>query len=303
MSDNNYQILDEDITFVVQGAIYKVGDRNFTRELVGSLKKKHPACTVILSLNSDEVVEFGQDILINCKDVGAIKVPGLKDLNVNRQIFSTLEGLKVVTTKWACKLRTDMVYGSYIDYGKLYGNYQRENEYSVFEERLLVSDITTKNFSICDDYINHVSDWFYFGKSVDLYKLFDIPLYSLKKFPLISGKHQISAETYIWVQHLEEGSLSGYDDACKHLVNNAIIIGAKRLKISSAKRAYRIPFGVNGYAQWNDIDWLSLYNKHFESDARPIGGALMSILSKFVYKVYYKFFFIHALRFHKAFFK
>ena len=136
MSNGKYQISDKEITFVVQGAIYKVGERNFTKELIKSIKQKHPESTVILSLNSDELVNYSQDILINCEDVGAIKVTGLKDLNVNRQIVSTLEGIKSVKTKWVCKLRTDMVYGKCVDYEKLYDNYLRNKEYSVFEERI-----------------------------------------------------------------------------------------------------------------------------------------------------------------------
>ena len=94
--------------------------------------------------------------------------------NVNRQIVSTLAGLKVATKPYILKTRTDILVNSsgFLDY---FGKYDK-NPPCFFRNRLLICNYYTRNpriMNICF----HPSDWFLFGNSEDVRMYFEgIPL-------------------------------------------------------------------------------------------------------------------------------
>ena len=102
-----------------------------------------------------------------------------KPNNLNRLIVSTRNGLKQIETKFTLKLRSDLFVKNknFLNY---FNKYYATNEYRIFNDKLLCSDIYTLHYELVNDrkvYTPfHVSDWWYFGYTDDLKKLYDCPL-------------------------------------------------------------------------------------------------------------------------------
>jgi uncharacterized protein YegP (UPF0339 family) len=166
-----------EITFVVQGPILS---RKEVIENIDSIKRNYPEAKIILSTwNGTDVSDIQVDKVVFNEDPGAeYYYYNDKKLlnNCNRQIVSTLNGLKNVDTKYSVKLRTDINICS-----KSLLEYIGEIENSVGElfckKIIAVSNLTVnprRNYPMAF----HVSDFFFFGLNTDLIKLFDIPLLS-----------------------------------------------------------------------------------------------------------------------------
>lgn len=276
---------DSEITFVIQGNPYCRNGVNYTKKLVTALRKYYPGASIVLSVNQENCPDLGQDCSVTNVDVGAIVVEGLKPLNVNRQIVSTLNGFKAARTPWACKIRSDLLLTKRIDFQYYYRNYPERGANASFRERIIVTDITTKNFRVNPAYINHVCDWFYFGRTSDLLKLFDIELYDIHKIPIRNGSYSMSAETYIWTAYLAKSKPVSAIEAEKYLIDNAIVISGSEVGLYPTKTGYRLPFGVNGFLQTNVVDWQLMYNQYLDENYRV--KSLDVIKSNFL-KAYYK---------------
>lgn len=275
---------NEDISFVVQGNPYIVGKENNTKKVIESIREFYPGSTVILSTNCKVEKSLGEDLIVENVDVGPICVTGMKPLNVNRQIRSSLAGVRAAKTKWVCKIRTDCCFTKNLNIIDIYNSYRKRIEGITFKKRVLVSDITTKNFSLREDYLNHVSDWFFFGLKEDLELIFNIPMYDIKNFPVQNGSFSPSAEVYIWTQFLGDNYPRNLIDAEKYLVNNAIILSANTIGLKCFKRGYGFPFGVNGFAQYSEIDWIKLYKKHIDQAVvMPRWSVFRNSLNKRIY--------------------
>jgi len=167
-----------DISVVVQGAI----DHHITKICLESIRKFLPGCTIILSTWKGQQIEgLDYDEAILNDDPGAYvsfleNVGKMYTNNVNRQLESTKNGLNMVKTKYAFKLRSDMILtgnGFLNEYHK-YPLYN--NEYRIFMEKVIISDIYTrrtftyytKKGAHTIPHLFHVSDWFFFGLTQDL---------------------------------------------------------------------------------------------------------------------------------------
>lgn len=168
----------EDISVVVQGAIGKNID--YTLE---SIRKHLPGATIILSTWENSNIEgLDYDIAIQSKDPGAFPCDKKDDSimnNVNRQIVSTLEGLKRCKTQYAIKLRSDFYFtgNAFIDYFGVEKEFDRE--YKFLKNRVVActlysrnprSSIKTLRMPYCP------SDFFYFGYTEDLLDIFSVKL-------------------------------------------------------------------------------------------------------------------------------
>lgn len=166
-----------DITVVVQGAVIT----KLTQKVLSDVRTFLPQAHIILSTwqNSD-VSDLTFDELILNEDPGFFyhsKQPGIKPNNVNRQIVSTLSGLKVVKTKYVMKLRTDfrLTGADFLEYFEIQPKFNKD--FRIFSHKVLACCYTTRNPRDKNyPYAYHPADIAFFGLTKDVIKLFDIPL-------------------------------------------------------------------------------------------------------------------------------
>src|ERR1700722_6259048 len=98
-----------DISVVVQGPIASKGPGKIsTAECVESIRRCLPGAEVILSTwEGADVSDLDFDVLVKSQDPGPQFRPDGVFFNLNRQIVSTLGGLKKVTRLYAVKMRSD----------------------------------------------------------------------------------------------------------------------------------------------------------------------------------------------------
>ncbi len=173
------QIDDKELSVVVQGyADYK------TVNTIKSIREHLPGSHIILSTWEEcDLSGMEPDEIVVNKDPGGVECclwEGYSTINnCNRQIVSSQKGLEKVKTKYAMKLRSDMmVLGndilSYIDV------FPTDDKYKLFSNRLLVGELYTKkelnytgspNGTVATPF--HPSDWFTLGHTDDLRLLYD----------------------------------------------------------------------------------------------------------------------------------
>ncbi|MCE0493748.1 WavE lipopolysaccharide synthesis family protein [Vibrio salinus] len=175
------KVADSDITFVIQGPIQRKDDRskreNITQTSIKNIRNLFPESTIIVSTwkgqNTDNI---DCDTLLLLEDPGPNFVFNGKDkqqLNNNRQIYSTHQGLLHVKTPYAVKLRSDTVLigREFVDCYEQFSDETRKESWSYLTRRVL----TTSTFFICSHYGRtihfHKSDIFDFGLTEDLLKI------------------------------------------------------------------------------------------------------------------------------------
>lgn len=289
-------IKSEEISIVVQGAI----DKTETIKCLKSIKKYLPNAEVILSTwEGSDVKDLNglYNVLVINKDPGfgyyyktETKV---KLNNLNRQLYSTQEGLKRATKKYAMKVRSDIIFtnNTFLNF---FDKYQKRiDEYKLFERKILTSAVCSRflfNDYIKEDRIKtvnlafHVSDWWFFGLKTDLEKYFAV---SLVKEPVFSNYYklaenkdkfnpyiyleesylQFAAEQYIAkecfsnnfndiiIEHAGDINAKIIEQSRKCLINNFIFLEYKDSGIFFKK------YFISKYA-WLSPAYFDLYNTY-----------------------------------------
>jgi hypothetical protein len=176
-------ITARDISVVVQGPVAPGGleTPNSTTAVLANVRRVLPEAELILSTwPGENLAGLAPDILVQPTDPGpqimdATGKIGRKFNNVNRQIVSTLAGLRVATRPWAVKLRSDTCLAKDSFVRLLDENAPREERWKIFSARVVVCDIGCLNPRQVPA-LFHVSDLFLAGRTDDLRKLWDIPL-------------------------------------------------------------------------------------------------------------------------------
>lgn len=162
---------DKHLTFVVQGPIYPLGNLSTERCLL-SIRHHFPKNRIVLSTWPESAVNaLVYDQLVISEDPGPIVSERDKlrlANNLNRQIVSTQAGLAEVTTEFSVKLRTDAVIT-----GRGFLNFpgafpSRSPEYSMFDQRIIISREFTRSARSFVPLAYHPSDLFQFGLTTDL---------------------------------------------------------------------------------------------------------------------------------------
>lgn len=289
-------IKSDDISIIVQGAINKTE----TLKCLRSIRKFLPNAEVILSTwEGSDVRDLNglYNILVLNKDPGFGYYykhdKEVKLNNLNRQLFSTQEGLKRATKKYAMKIRSDIIFTNNT-FLKFFEKYQvRSEEYKLFERKILTSAVCSR-FYFNDYYglnklpkINlafHVSDWWFFGLKLDLEKYFNVPLVKEPEFSnyykLEENKNkfnpyiyidesyvQFAAEQYIAVKcfennfadihHEHAGDLNSkiIAQSRKCLINNFIFLEFKDSGI------YFNKYKISKFVRFSPV-YMDLYNKY-----------------------------------------
>ena len=162
----------KDISIVVQGPINK----DLTKKCLIQLRKIFPGSEIILSTTKNEdIFGLSYDKIVLNEDQG--EDPGFKDLHVNlgRQIFSTLNGIKQSNKKYILKTRGDLFFkdNKFLNYFDKFNSY--EEEFKLFKKRIIISSYFTRCSKV-SNWLFHPSDWCFFGLREDLLNLFDIEL-------------------------------------------------------------------------------------------------------------------------------
>lgn len=204
-------ITKSDISIVLQGPV----DSIETKKSIESIRRYLKGATIILSTWEGANVEgLDFDVLIENKDPGSYMYCKKDKIytNINRQLVSIKAGLEKVQTKYAFKLRSDLILTS-DNFLKYFDKYEdKDPKYKFFKKSVLVSSLTSKEYS--DGVGNrpvpfHVSDWFYFGLTEDLNLFFSnieniadeeaFSNYKLKypeKNPVMGFEQQYASEQY-----------------------------------------------------------------------------------------------------------
>ena len=298
----------EEITVVVQGPVQNYAaramDEGITQRCLQSIRTYLPGAKIILSTwenqNLDNL-EF-DELLLN-SDPGSniryfTKPNKPKLFSNNRQIASTLSGLASVKTKYALKIRTDN-YLTSNDFIALFEQFPARNaQQSVFSQRMVISNTFSRKYAKGMPVAYHLSDFFYFGLTQDLLKLWDIQLltdYDLSQQSELSPgypNYPIDCTQMFWqeglknfnhhtkLKHLHDLSDEKLIASETFIANNLIIAEPEKIglalceKFLGKSRANR----TRGKCSFYQLsDWSRLYQKYCDP-THPLPNKALFIL-------------------------
>ncbi|MDD5362974.1 MAG: WavE lipopolysaccharide synthesis family protein [Ignavibacteria bacterium] len=319
-------ISDRDISFVVQGpiTIKTIGDKkiNVTAEALESIRKYYPNSEIILSTykNSD-LSGLQYDVCVENDDPGATTfnddILKGKYHNINRQLFTTGNGLKRASRKHCVKTRTDCLIVSNSLLNIDTSQYRRNDNFGYFENRIALSELYTRD-PVKFPFLFQFTDIFQFGLTVDLKSLWDIELAPepettryfenkrLPKFYLLKNYNYLfrcSAEQYLWSSFLIKKGLKARLKHPSHinyrlfklseyfLINNCIVFSQKDLGIQLPEHMR----GSDGPGNllYTNKEWIDLYNWYIvKNNKTKILFRYFAIL-RYKYR-FFKKYFIHS---------
>ncbi|SDX34211.1 WavE lipopolysaccharide synthesis family protein [Marinobacter mobilis] len=295
----------EDITVVVQGPVQTFQDREqeagITQKCLESVRTYLPGATVILSTWPDQELDgLDYDELVISPDPG----PNIRNFhkdgspqyyNNNRQIVSTLAGLKQVKTPYAIKLRSDnfLTGNAFVALQQQFP--ERGESLRFLRERVVVSNVFTRRYAKGFQVAFHLSDFFYYGLTEDLLRIWDLQL--LEDLPLSQaasnrggpGGFPIDCTQMFWLRTLNKvypdirltGLLDNrpevlaQSDQC--YANNLVIGSPEDIGLGLCQKFSgnaRIARTKGKCAQWQFFEWKDLYRRYCQPDYRPDVTAL-----------------------------
>lgn len=289
-------ISPEEISVVVQGPILN----DLTRNTCESIRRYLPGAEIVVSTwKGSDVSGLSCDVLVESKDPGnfTFVLPQVMDngsdlyqMNINRQILSTANGVKCASRKYVCKLRSDSVFTG-IGFLSIYERYNQpisEPYHSLLRHRVVTLSSVNPNrhFPFCF----YLCDWFFFGLKEDVLAIWDIPL--VEEGKLVKNtydgryhmKENFGNEQFLWLGFLRKcGGVeikTGYDLNDKLLnqsqesyANCCIFTTAKQAGIYSQKvknTGYGAPSWKSNAGLYTVTDWKKMYNQY-------CGGNLIAI--------------------------
>ncbi len=306
-------IADEKISFIVQGQI-----SNLTKKTTTSIRLFFPQSTIIISTwKNNKIDDLDYDSLILSDDPGGVeaKVSG-GSVNTLRQIISTSEGLKKCNTEYVAKIRSDMIfYGNNLPlYYEKYKNFERNSE--IFSSRVLILENGTLNPRGLYEMPYHFGDWFYFGKTKDIKKIFDINFskedelknafyWKNRNFPKnnINKKYymRFRSETILTYFHIKKKiknillhsndvSSDNIKQSEFHLVNDYLLASMKSIQLKNLKHSRTS--SLSSWVRYSHQEWIMLHNIFFTEENKFINKILYFFVCKTKYIVslflYYK---------------
>jgi len=293
---------DCDITFVIQGRVV-----DLTKETIASIRRLFPGSKIFLSTWKGQCLDgFFVDKIIENDDVGPTVIEYDKNdkprvVNINRQIVSTINGLKLVDTKFAVKIRSDnyLTNRAMIKYFNTFDNY-RDSEYSLFERRIITSNYFAKEYTRGLVIPFSISDFFQFGLTKDLINLWDISLFDDYIFNDEFSGHsqhenlpfrQHHIEQMLWVKFINKhrkivlknkfGNPELNELFYKLMLNNTVIVDGKLLGLSVPKRLEQ--HDGFPYENFTHLRWHYLYKKYFNM---PINDSNKIVIKWSIAKCY-----------------
>ncbi len=282
-----------DISIIIQGPI----NEDFTANVISRMRAVFKDSQIIFSGwigDNLQLIPEGVTVVMN-HDPGGAQMsdnPIAYD-SANRQIVSTLGGLRRANRKYSIKMRSDIVVEK-TDWLELFDKYEKYDlNFKFLRNRVVISSMFCVNpQKIPLPY--HPSDWFFFGNTEDLIDIFDIPLLTEEDANWFKGKVRgkyaygwhcrYRSEQHIWTSfvrkhlrlnfdHQNDVNNNNIEISERIFANNAIIIDSKIIGIRSFKYPDYIEadssrgfFSSNYYHD----DWVGLYVKYVDRDERRV---------------------------------
>ena len=236
-------ITDTDLTFVIQGNL-----RKEIHNCIKRVRKFFPKSQIIFStwagtdisgIDCDEAV-----FSIDPGDNGDVFFPNNPKKwshknNLNRQIISSFNGMKIVKTPYAIKFRPDFILHSNVIKRKyqIYCNMklERDKHYSMFKHRIMMfSPVNPETTSLA----YHLCDYFQLGHTEDLIEFWNIPLQSREEaqYCAIKGidhpkKHRAyryACEQELWLRNLDKFKIHYAKPEIYYEINDVIVKDAQK---------------------------------------------------------------------------
>jgi len=302
----------EEISVVVQGPVIWNKDyyeRGWTFEVLNRVRKFFPGAETILSTWKGQTVDgLVFDLVIFNDDPGPLNTKDSSN-NLNRQIVSTLSGLKKVTRKYAMKLRTDTIFNNncMISYFDSYPC--RVEKWKIFKERV-VTDAALNPRHYLTPLPFQIPDWIHFGYTDDLLLLWDIPL-AVKPN---SEKFMCSPEQYIWTSCIKKfGNIHfehGRDNHKENIYLTELIVannvvpldrnqmgiefvkfpGDKEKSLLNSRKRNKVVQVLDDFAQrtfnYNYHQWHKLYEKYCCGKTLQSPHLFYDLINPFVASLY-----------------
>lgn len=286
----------KDISVVIQGPVQAYQGRSqesgITHKCIASIRTHLPGATIILSTwEGQNCQDLNPDILLLNKDPGptisSYDAKGEPEkLNFNRQIVSSAEGLKQVTTPYAVKIRADnfLTSNNFVAAQQAYP--ARNNDNCLFKERVVTNTSYFRLFADGQKVVMLPSDFFHFGLTEDLLKIWDIPLFPDREFdPTKAGYPQYrgapktrphaeqiycdawlrkldSTVPYLKHRHQNSPELQAYWE--RFMASNLVVLEPEQIGLGL------IPRFIPKSKRPNEIchqDWLLLYKNYCYQNA------------------------------------
>lgn len=278
--------IHEDISFIIQGLI----NQKITKECLNNIRKYFPKSEIILSTYKGENIDgllYDKVVLTedNFEAHPYLDKPGAKINNINKQIASTLAGLKEATKKYSFKIRTDFILSgdNFLKYFDKFIKY--DENYKVFKHKVLCPISFSRNPRVKKlPFAFHPSDIAFFGLTEDLINLFDIPLMPKDEFfawrnhnNIISNKYV--PEQYLWINCLRKnGKTINCDyqihineelitETEKYFVSNFIFLDWNQFSLTKPKKLNN--YYKNEYSSIiTHIEYKKLYKEYIDSSIK-----------------------------------
>lgn len=283
-------IAPREVSIVVQGPI--VGRPSdpprfrLTNRCLESLRRHMPDAEIVLSTYKNSILDgLTYDVLVESADPGGHVQNDELGVwnNTNRQIVTTMAGLRSATRRFAVKTRSDvlMTGSRWLCY---FGKFtKRSKEWAVFNQRVLSCTVYARNPSSAYCYPYHPSDWFFFGERDDLQNLWDIPLQPEPETSRWFASHprperdvvpsnlmRYTPEQYLWITFLRKyGTIRfehchDYEHGAGELTqltfaNNLVLLEPSQLQLRFLK--YPISY-TDRFTLFTYGDWLRMYRQH-----------------------------------------
>lgn len=204
----------KEVTFVISGIFNEQ-----TQLCANSIKKFFPNSPIVLSTWMGAVIPPGIfDKVILLQDPGNYgDNPNGSHVNLYRMIHSVSQGIGVVDTKYAVRIRPDFHFSS-SNLKLLSLTESQNNFFKIFNKRIIALNLFFRNPKYYPA-LYHVGDMFHFGLTVDLLSLWKIDYLPIdvickkKKYPgdlLKSISYRYFSEQYIWILCLRKFGFKPY---------------------------------------------------------------------------------------------
>lgn len=274
-------INNKDISFVIQGELkFDIYPR-----ITKNIRKFFPDAEIVLATyKTTDITGLDYDKVALVEDPGYFPYndqPKAKPNNVNRQIATTLAGLKAATRKFAFKLRSDFIINGngFLDFFDKFP--KSDPKYKVFENKILSPVFFARNPRKGQKPLPfHPSDIAFFGLRSDLLNLFDIPLMQQSETAYYKYKKEKNnryvPEQHLWINCLRK---NGKDIKCDHQrdcntsiaeeterysVSNFIYLDYNQFNLMPPKKL--LLFSGNDFDDViTHIEWQELYKRHIDN--------------------------------------
>tara|TARA_B110000037_G_scaffold214140_1_gene269606 strand:+ start:8571 stop:9557 length:987 start_codon:yes stop_codon:yes gene_type:complete len=289
----------KDLTILIQGPFFRYKNFNSNKN-IKILRSVFKGAKILISTwKGENQFKINKRNIIFNKDPGFVKdnhigssTPGS---NINRQIVSVKKALSKINTKYTLKIRADCFFkkNTIIKINK--DNFFRDNKYKFFKERIITSSVGTLHQSVTSILYNY-SDWYNFGLTKDLKKLWSVPIVKkdqvnfFSKYPNkkdnILGRNwdlKYTAEQNIYfksiknkikykINHAHDFDKRKLLEANKFLVNNFYLSDLDSVGFIMPKYDPRInlELPINStnirskelmFLSYSNLEWLNLYFK------------------------------------------